>query len=79
MTIVSVQGVSKSFGGRPIIEPLDWTIDAGARIGLVGPNGAGKSTLLRMIAGSEASDQGLIVKRRGLRCAYLVQEVAGDD
>ena len=79
MTIVSVQGISKSFGGRPIIEPIDWTIDAAARIGLVGPNGAGKSTLLRMIAGSEASDRGLIVKRRGLRCAYLPQEVAGDD
>ena len=79
MTIVSIQGISKSFGGRPIIEPLDWTIDAAGRIGLVGPNGAGKSTLLRMIAGSEASDQGLIVKRRGLRCAYLAQEVAGDE
>ena len=79
MTIVSIQGITKSFGGRPIIGPIDWSIAAGARVGLVGPNGAGKSTLLRMIAGAEASDEGLIVKRRELRCAYLAQEVPGDE
>jgi ATP-binding cassette, subfamily F, member 3 len=79
MTIVSVQGITKSFGGRLLLEPLDWSIDAAARIGLVGANGAGKSTILRMIAGLEQPDSGAIVKRRGLRVAYLPQEVAGDD
>lgn len=79
MTIVSLQGLSKSFGGRPILEPLHWTIDDAARLGLVGPNGAGKSTLLRMIAGLEQPDAGRIVRKRGLRTAYLPQEVAGSD
>jgi ATP-binding cassette subfamily F protein 3 len=78
MSIVSVQGITKSFGGRPVLEPINWTLEDDARIGLVGPNGAGKSTLLRIIAGLEQADEGLVVKRRGLRCAYLPQEVAGD-
>lgn len=79
MTVVSVQAITKSYGGRPIFGPLNWSIESGARIGLVGANGAGKSTLLRMIAGLEPLDEGVIVKRRGLRSAYLPQEVAGDD
>jgi ATP-binding cassette, subfamily F, member 3 len=79
MTIVSVQEVSKTFGGRLIMGPLSWSIHAEARTGLVGANGAGKSTLLRMIAGLETVDEGLIVRRRGLKVAYLPQEVAGDE
>jgi ATP-binding cassette, subfamily F, member 3 len=79
MSIASLQAIAKAYGGRPIIEPLNWTIDASARIGLVGSNGAGKSTLLRMIAGLEQPDSGAIVRRRGLRSAYLPQEVAGDE
>jgi ATP-binding cassette subfamily F protein 3 len=79
MTIVGVQAVGKSFAGRLLFESLDWTIEARDRIGLVGVNGAGKSTLLRMIAGLEEPDAGLITRRRGLRSAYLMQEVAGAD
>ncbi len=79
MTILGLQGITKSFGGRLIIEPLNWSIDAEARIGLVGANGTGKSTLLRMIAGLEQSDEGTIVRRRGLRVAYLAQEIAGSE
>ncbi len=78
MTIVSLQGITKSFGGRLLFEPINWSIGADARIGLVGANGTGKSTLLRMIAGREPVDDGQIVRRRGLRCAYLPQEIAGD-
>jgi ATP-binding cassette subfamily F protein 3 len=77
MTIVSLQEISKSFGGRLIIDAVNWSIDACARVGLVGPNGAGKSTLLRMIAGLEEPDTGLIVRRKGLRSAYLPQEIPG--
>ncbi len=79
MTIVSLQGITKSFGGRPLFEPINWSIDGDARIGLVGVNGTGKSTLLRIVAGREGADDGQLVRRRGLRCAYLQQEVGGED
>ena len=78
MTVISVQGITKTYGGRRIMGPLNWSIHAEARSGLVGANGAGKSTLLRMIAGLETADEGLIVRRKELNVAYLLQEVAGD-
>ncbi len=79
MTSVSLQGITKSFGGRLLFEPINWSIGSDARSGLVGANGTGKSTLLRVIGGYEPADDGYIVRRRGLRCAYLAQEVAGDE
>jgi ATP-binding cassette, subfamily F, member 3 len=79
MTIVSIQNITKSYGSRPIIGPVTWTLDADARVGLVGPNGAGKSTLLRMLGGLEQPDSGEIVRRRQLRTSYLAQEVEGDE
>ncbi len=77
--IIDVQGVTKSFGGSPVFDAITYSIDDRLRAGLIGVNGAGKSTLLRIIAGLESADTGTIVKRKGLRCAYLPQEVAGDE
>jgi len=77
--IVDAQNVAKGFGGRLLWDGITLTIDAHTRAGLIGANGAGKSTLLRIIAGLEQPDAGTITKRKGLRSAYLPQEVAGDE
>jgi ATP-binding cassette subfamily F protein 3 len=47
-------------------------------MGLVGANGAGKSTVLRLLAGLEEADGGEVVRRKGVRVAYLPQGVEGD-
>lgn len=73
--MIDLQSVSHSYGVRPIFSDLSWTIPDRARVGLVGPNGAGKSTLLRILAGSEEVAAGTAVRRRGLRVAYLPQDV----
>ncbi len=78
MTLISLQRVDKLYGSRPIVRDLTWPIEEGARIGLVGPNGAGKSTLLRILAGMEEVQAGTVVRRRGLRAAYLPQNAPGD-
>lgn len=75
--MIDLQAVTKAYGLRSIFEGLTWTVGEGARIGLVGPNGAGKSTLLRILAGVEETQGGLVVRRRGLRSAYLPQHVPG--
>ncbi len=42
------------------MDDVNFTIPAGAIVGIIGPNGAGKSTLFRMIAGKEKPDAGEI-------------------
>ena len=78
MTLVGVHSLHKSFGGRAILRGADLVIAPEARIGLVGQNGSGKSTLLRILAGSEDADTGEVVRRRGLRVAFLPQHIPGD-
>jgi len=42
-------------------ESVNFTVNAGERIGLVGPNGCGKTTLLRIIAGQEKANSGVVM------------------
>ena len=78
MTLIELRSVEKFYGGRPVLRDLGMKVGPGARIGLIGGNGTGKSTLLRILAGSEEVDGGEVVRRRGLRTAYLPQHVGGD-
>jgi len=71
--LVSIAGISKAFGARPLFENLTFAIESEERIGLIGPNGAGKSTLLRLLAGLDHPDSGVISFQRGLRVGYLEQ------
>lgn len=77
MTLASLRSVGKVYGGRRIFSDLSWSVEDRARIGLVGPNGAGKSTILRILAGLEEVQEGDVVRRRGLRLAFLPQHVEG--
>jgi ATP-binding cassette subfamily F protein uup len=72
--LLSVQGLTKGFGPRPLFRELCLDLRAGQRMGLVGPNGSGKSTLLKVLAGSEMPDAGVRTLRRGVRLGYLPQE-----
>jgi len=58
--ILSVAGVTKSFGGLVAIRDLSFDIQRGEAVGLMGPNGAGKTTLLNVIAGEYKPDSGAI-------------------
>ena len=79
MTLLSLRGIAKAFGGRQILRGVDLELPDGARIGLVGPNGSGKSTLLRIAVGDEEADAGQITRQRGLRLAMLAQHPLGDE
>ena len=75
MSLVSLQQVSLAFGGRPLLDQIDLQVEPGERVCLLGRNGEGKSTLLRVISGEVELDGGEIVRRKGLRCGSLEQEV----
>ena len=76
---LAARGLTKSFGGRAILNGLDLDVEASSRIGVLGPNGGGKSTMLKIIAGLEYADDGNVTYRRGLVHAYLPQIVDGDE
>ncbi|MEA4971878.1 Energy-dependent translational throttle protein EttA [bioreactor metagenome] len=73
MNLLTVEGISKSFGDKRIFDNITFGIDTGDKVGVIGINGTGKSTLLRIIAGSENPDSGQVIKINGLRIGYLPQ------
>jgi ATP-binding cassette subfamily F protein 3 len=79
VSLLQLRGVVKGFGARTILDGLDFDVEPGARVGVIGPNGGGKSTLMRILAGLEQPDAGEAAQRRGLRIAYLPQQVEGDE
>lgn len=74
--MLTLSNISKSYGGRVLLDGADLQVNEGQRIGLVGPNGMGKSTLFEIILGEEAADSGQVILQRGLQLGYLPQESA---
>ena len=79
--MLTLSGVSKSFGDRTLFADAQVQVNRGDRIGLVGPNGAGKSTLFSLILGTDKPDDGRIMLERDKKLGYLPQESApvGDE
>jgi ATP-binding cassette subfamily F protein uup len=56
--VAVAQGISKSYGGRPVVRDFSTRIMRGDRVGIVGSNGAGKTTLLNLLTGVLMPDTG---------------------
>jgi ABC-2 type transport system ATP-binding protein len=57
-TVIDVQGLSKVFDGRTVVDRLSLSIKAGEIFGFLGPNGSGKTTFIRMLCGLLRPDAG---------------------
>ncbi|MCG8382118.1 MAG: ATP-binding cassette domain-containing protein [Gammaproteobacteria bacterium] len=79
MAILSLQGVSISYGGPSLLDRVDLTIEPRERICLVGRNGAGKSTLMKVIKGELKPDAGEIKQQQGICISRLQQDVPTGD
>lgn len=72
-SVISFDGVSKSFGDRLLLDQVSFTLPAGAIVGIIGPNGAGKSTLFRMIVGQDTPDSGTLTIGSTVQMSYVDQ------
>jgi len=72
--MIHVEGLTKRYGERVLLEDVSWHVKKRDRIGLSGPNGSGKTTLLRMLAGLEEPDAGSIRMASDTSIGYLPQD-----
>ncbi len=79
--MLTISGMTKSFGARVLFEDMTLQVNRGDRIGLVGPNGAGKSTLFSLVLGHDSPDEGEMQIERNATLGHLPQETApvGDE
>ena len=72
-TVINLEGVSKAYGDRLLIDNLTFKLPPGGIVGIIGPNGAGKTTLFRMITGQEKPDSGAITIGESVQMGYVDQ------
>ncbi|SHF25546.1 ATP-binding cassette, subfamily F, uup [Marinomonas polaris DSM 16579] len=65
--------VGHSFADKVILQPMDFIVNRGDRIGLIGPNGCGKSTFLKILLGDLEPETGLVRQGTKLNVAYFDQ------
>ena len=71
--VVEVEGLSKAFGDRLLIDDLTFKLPPGGIVGVIGPNGAGKTTLFKMLTGKEQPDKGSIKLGPTVKLSYVDQ------
>jgi len=71
--VIEVEGLTKGYGDRLLIDGLTFSLPRGGIVGIIGPNGAGKTTLFRMLTGAEKPDAGTIRIGPTVQLAYVDQ------
>ena len=77
--VLEATHLSKSFGGRVLIDDLSFSLPRNGIVGVIGPNGVGKSTLFKMIVGQEQPTGGSLELGETVKLSYVDQMRAGID
>lgn len=73
MNLLTMEGVTKSYTDKILLDKVDFAVNDHEKIGIVGVNGTGKSTLLKVVSGLEAADGGSISSGKNVKLRYLPQ------
>lgn len=76
MSILTVENLSHSYGGREIFENVSFRLLKGEHIGLIGANGEGKSTFMKIITNTLEPDEGKIIWSNKVSVGYLDQNAS---
>ncbi|HHU37694.1 MAG TPA: ABC transporter ATP-binding protein [Propionibacterium sp.] len=60
MALITVSGLTKSYGARTVLHGVDLSVDEGEIVGVLGPNGSGKTTAVECIGGLRTRDAGTV-------------------
>ncbi len=71
--VIEVNGLSKAYGDKLLVEDLSFALPPGGIVGVIGPNGAGKSTLVRMLTGPDQPDGGSVEYGDTVSLSYVDQ------
>ncbi|MEF9968643.1 MAG: ATP-binding cassette domain-containing protein, partial [Longicatena sp.] len=76
MSILTVENLTHSYGGREIFENVSFRLLKGEHIGLIGANGEGKSTFMKIITNTLEPDEGKIIWSNSVSVGYLDQNAS---
>lgn len=79
MHYLSAEGLSKSYGVKPLFKDISFHLEEGDKIAFVARNGSGKSTLLKVLAGKETPDEGVLWLHKDVSVAFLDQNPQFDE
>jgi len=71
--VIELEGVSKGFGDKLLMDKLSFRVPPGAIVGIIGPNGAGKSTLFKLLTKKDKPDSGKITIGKTVKIAHVDQ------
>ena len=71
---IELQGISKSYGDKVLVNDFEYIVLKNQRLGIIGPNGCGKSTLMKLIVGAIEPDAGYIEIGDTIQIGYFAQE-----
>jgi ABC transport system ATP-binding/permease protein len=71
--VIRANGITYSYGDRPVVRDFSTTLMRGDKLGIVGPNGSGKTTLLRLLLGELSPQTGTVRQGSNLEIAYFDQ------
>ena len=71
--VIELEGVSKGFGDKLLMDKVSFRVPPGAIVGIIGPNGAGKSTLFKLLLKKEKPDAGKITIGKTVKIAHVDQ------
>lgn len=71
--VIELDGVSKAYDDRILLDNLDLSVPPGSIVGVIGPNGSGKSTLIKIIAGLLKPDTGTVDLGETVKLGYADQ------
>ena len=78
MTLASLQQISVSRGGKPLLQDVSCTLERDEIVTLIGPNGAGKTTLVKVLLGLIKPDSGRVILASSVKFGYMPQKLALD-